>query len=1231
MGCSIFKGSRARRGRCAAGFVETDEEQLSPRSDAQLAELLEQSRRIAHMAEEQQELLPHSQAQISELARDVEMVQSAVAEQQRRSDRQKVIYYRSSLLEKAEDVYDDILAWLHLRKVACRSHRSVRRAIVLYTRVSMALDIYTDFLVGWDAWKSGQPHWAVGIFFIMVLTYILMWLAVWTEFSQRVQDKTGCRSYPSRFCIQVTWFLFGVPTLIIADVVLGVIYLTTEPADVEIFHYMKLRGLIELVEGVLQAIMQGIMLLSMWCLPFHVHFSSIGKFTIAASVAFSALSAYTHYVFLAKYAALQAKGSKWQFFQHMLCLGRGLVPSSLYQEIEILAEVDCPHKLNGISLREMHELSRFMQKSATLRTFRFQDASVLDPARLPHSASTPRLLPRRNVGDTTLFVENLMHSVALQDLQIEDGLSEDAVNLILHVVSRMWSNSGALKRIQLIANRIIVDWDDWRVWDGEKALSLHPRELVEMHIDALREHLPQYSGCRVMIFHDSSSMKIVSSDRDVCGMSFNDGEVQVDSAYWVKIAIRRGEKPNVRTEGEAKAANGSSVSLAARQGSWQQLRSELLRRQDVREAAAAPGLLEMVAQRGGTTQAKVLDLLLVAGALPGAEALCKACISGETQQVQILLRHGADAMCCRPFSDRRPTPMHIAVEKNFVDILRLLIQNSADMNAVDSLGQTPLFYAAANQSVEATQLLVDQRADVFKSDEKGMTALHGAAAHGSVDVCGLLLKSRASIDARMKDGTTPLFLASRSDAVHTVEFLLDHRAEVNKGKQNGTTPACVAATKNAARTLQVLLQHKADINMTDNNGRGPFQLAREQGSMDALAVLQDPNMPLADGVMLMPKLAGKAAGRWQMEPVLHLVHQRPDVNASVSHLILAAGSKSIEAVKLLLERRADVNQQTGRLGETALHTAAENGSVDVCGLLLKSRAGIDAQMKDGTTPLFLASQSNAVHTVEFLLDHRAEVNKGKQNGTTPACVAAFMDAAGALQVLLQHRADINMTDHNGRGPFQLAREQGSMDALAVLQDPNMPLADGVMLMQKLSGNVPDSLLKYALDLVHQRPDVNASVSHLILAAGSKSIEAVKLLLERRADVNQQTGRLGETALHTAAENGSVDVCGLLLKSRAGIDAQMKDGTTPLFLASQSNAVHTVEFLLDHRAEVNKGKQNGTTPACVAAFMDAAGALQVLLQHRADINMTDHNGRGPFQLAREQASVQALDLLGRQRR
>ena len=118
MGCSIFKGSRARRGRCAAGFVETDEEQLSPRSDAQLAELLEQSRRIAHMAEEQQELLPHSQAQISELARDVEMVQSAVAEQQRRSDRQKVIYYRSSLLEKAEDVYDDILAWLHLRKAA---------------------------------------------------------------------------------------------------------------------------------------------------------------------------------------------------------------------------------------------------------------------------------------------------------------------------------------------------------------------------------------------------------------------------------------------------------------------------------------------------------------------------------------------------------------------------------------------------------------------------------------------------------------------------------------------------------------------------------------------------------------------------------------------------------------------------------------------------------------------------------------------------------------------------------------------------------------------------------------------------------------------------------------------------------------------------------------------------------------------------------------------------------
>jgi ankyrin repeat protein len=94
--------------------------------------------------------------------------------------------------------------------------------------------------------------------------------------------------------------------------------------------------------------------------------------------------------------------------------------------------------------------------------------------------------------------------------------------------------------------------------------------------------------------------------------------------------------------------------------------------------------------------------------------------------------------------------------------------------------------------------------------------------------------------------------------------------------------------------------------------------------------------------------------------VENLLRQGADPNARNEHgwtaLICAAAGGSVEAVKLLVGKGADVNATaTGGYGETALMRAAWVGSYDVCKFLIEKRAKINARDNDGLTVLMWAA------------------------------------------------------------------------------------------------------------------------------------------------------------------------------------------------------------------------------------------------------------------------------------
>lgn len=76
-----------------------------------------------------------------------------------------------------------------------------------------------------------------------------------------------------------------------------------------------------------------------------------------------------------------------------------------------------------------------------------------------------------------------------------------------------------------------------------------------------------------------------------------------------------------------------------------------------------------------------------------------------------------------------------------LDMVRLLLENGADVNAIDSAGKTPLMIAVGRGNVDAVRLLIEKGADVNRKDQERESALDKAKYKNYVDIVQLLTKA----------------------------------------------------------------------------------------------------------------------------------------------------------------------------------------------------------------------------------------------------------------------------------------------------------------------------------------------------------------------------------------------------------------------------------------------------------------------------------------------------------
>lgn len=118
--------------------------------------------------------------------------------------------------------------------------------------------------------------------------------------------------------------------------------------------------------------------------------------------------------------------------------------------------------------------------------------------------------------------------------------------------------------------------------------------------------------------------------------------------------------------------------------------------------------------------------------------LCGPILAGNIQELAILLRNGFDANAtCRIYGQ----PLNAAIVKGREDMVRLLLDNGAQVNGVSEGGQygTPLIAAAYSGRKAISKLLIQCGADIYEGDGVHVNALYQAVAHGDYALAEMLL------------------------------------------------------------------------------------------------------------------------------------------------------------------------------------------------------------------------------------------------------------------------------------------------------------------------------------------------------------------------------------------------------------------------------------------------------------------------------------------------------------
>ena len=163
--------------------------------------------------------------------------------------------------------------------------------------------------------------------------------------------------------------------------------------------------------------------------------------------------------------------------------------------------------------------------------------------------------------------------------------------------------------------------------------------------------------------------------------------------------------------------------------------------------------------------------------------------------------------------DDLATPLIVAARDGKLDVVEFLLRYEANIEGRGTIkidGQviencTALWVAAAKGHFDVVRLLIEQNAEVDRRTSSNSTPLRAAAFLGHLDIVHCLVENGADVNARTNSNSTPLMITCYNGHLDVASYLVEHGASINLQDDDGRSCLHYASKQGHVQLVCVLL------------------------------------------------------------------------------------------------------------------------------------------------------------------------------------------------------------------------------------------------------------------------------------------------------------------------------------------------------------------------------------------------------------------------------------------
>jgi uncharacterized protein len=502
--------------------------------------------------------------------------------------------------------------------------------------------------------------------------------------------------------------------------------------------------------------------------------------------------------------------------------------------------------------------------------------------------------------------------------------------------------------------------------------------------------------------------------------------------------------------------------------------------------------------------------------------------------------------------------------------LRALLQQKADVNALQVDGASAMHWAVYRDDLEAIDLLINAGAKVDIKNREGVTPLHMGSLYGNSKIMSRLLKAGADAKQRGPAGETMLMLAARNGNPEAITLLIASGADVNaKEALRGTTALMWAVEQRHPAAVAALIDGKADVSAKSSGAGLPRNYMANR--------VNSARVETANRI----RAAAAKAGR-TYEEQLEIEQKNGTVAVRrIGDVTSFFGQQGGQG------GRNQQNAQSAQASRAAQAAAQDQNDQDDTDVIV---AGLVGTGGGGLTALVLAAREGDLESTKLLLAAGADINQTTEYGWTPLLTATNNRHYGLAEYLIEQGADVNKVNKGNWTPLYLATDNRNIEGGDFpVPKPDMDHLEYIKFLLQHAANpnirIKDNTLTRTIFTMQWFQEAGATP--FIRAAQSSDLELLKLLMANGADPMIKSDH-DDTALTAAAGMGWVD------------------GVT--YEHSPQANLETIKFLLDLGLDPNAANGDGRTSLMVAAAKGRTAVIQMLVDHGAKLETRDKGSR-----------------------